>query len=113
MRHLAAFGLLSDVPQSHCSAMLCPSFASVLPCSSPALLCPSLRLALPCLALHPALSYPFFKPAMPPTEASCSSVSQTGACREDIGGLEGVKTELQELIQYPVEHPEKFEKFGM
>ncbi|KAF6261897.1 cell division cycle protein 48 [Scenedesmus sp. NREL 46B-D3] len=32
---------------------------------------------------------------------------------KDIGGLEGVKRELQELIQYPVEHPEKFEKFGM
>uniref|UniRef100_A0A383W775 Cell division cycle protein 48 n=1 Tax=Tetradesmus obliquus TaxID=3088 RepID=A0A383W775_TETOB len=43
---------------------------------------------------------------------------------QDIGGLEGVKRELQELIQgvkrelqeliqYPVEHPEKFEKFGM
>lgn len=32
---------------------------------------------------------------------------------EDIGGLENVKRELQELIQYPVEHPEKFEKFGM
>ncbi|GLI70242.1 hypothetical protein VaNZ11_015088, partial [Volvox africanus] len=30
-----------------------------------------------------------------------------------IGGLENVKRELQELIQYPVEHPEKFEKFGM
>jgi transitional endoplasmic reticulum ATPase len=32
---------------------------------------------------------------------------------EDIGGLEGVKRELQETVQYPVEHPEKFEKFGM
>jgi len=32
---------------------------------------------------------------------------------DDIGGLTGVKRELQELIQYPVEHPEKFEKFGM
>jgi transitional endoplasmic reticulum ATPase len=31
----------------------------------------------------------------------------------DIGGLESVKKELQELIQYPVEHPEKFLKFGM
>jgi transitional endoplasmic reticulum ATPase len=31
----------------------------------------------------------------------------------DIGGLETVKTELRELVQYPVEHPEKFEKFGM
>ncbi|KAK4528764.1 hypothetical protein GAYE_SCF64G6710 [Galdieria yellowstonensis] len=32
---------------------------------------------------------------------------------EDIGGLEEVKVELQETVQYPVEHPEKFEKFGM
>ena len=31
----------------------------------------------------------------------------------DIGGLEKVKFELQELVQYPVEHPEKFLKFGM
>merc|ERR1712113_150957 len=31
----------------------------------------------------------------------------------DIGGLESVKRELQELVQYPVEHPEKFLKFGM
>lgn len=32
---------------------------------------------------------------------------------KDIGGLENVKRELQETVQYPVEHPEKFEKFGM
>lgn len=32
---------------------------------------------------------------------------------DDVGGLEGVKRELQELVQYPVEHPEKFLKFGM
>merc|ERR1712227_498408 len=32
---------------------------------------------------------------------------------DDIGGLNDVKKELQELVQYPVEHPEKFEKFGM
>lgn len=31
----------------------------------------------------------------------------------DIGGLVEVKRELQELVQYPVEHPEKFEQFGM
>mmetsp|Transcript_38891 Transcript_38891/g.61589 ORF Transcript_38891/g.61589 Transcript_38891/m.61589 type:complete len:603 (-) Transcript_38891:39-1847(-) len=30
-----------------------------------------------------------------------------------IGGLETVKTELQELVQFPVEYPGKFEKFGM
>merc|ERR1711971_622843 len=32
---------------------------------------------------------------------------------DDIGGLEDVKQELKETVQYPVEHPEKFEKFGM
>lgn len=32
---------------------------------------------------------------------------------EDIGGLEKVKEELQETVQYPVEHPEKFLKYGM
>jgi len=32
---------------------------------------------------------------------------------DDIGGLEGVKSELQEMVQYPIEHPEKFERFGM
>merc|ERR1711981_956316 len=31
----------------------------------------------------------------------------------DIGGLGKVKQELQELVQYPVEHPEKFLQFGM
>ncbi|XP_053273206.1 transitional endoplasmic reticulum ATPase [Pleuronectes platessa] len=31
----------------------------------------------------------------------------------DIGGLEVVKRELQELVQYPVEYPDKFLKFGM
>jgi len=32
---------------------------------------------------------------------------------DDIGGLRDTKRELQELVQYPVEHPEKFLKFGM
>ncbi|XP_035699054.1 transitional endoplasmic reticulum ATPase isoform X5 [Branchiostoma floridae] len=32
---------------------------------------------------------------------------------EDVGGLDNVKKELQELVQYPVEHPDKFLKFGM
>ena len=32
---------------------------------------------------------------------------------EDIGGLEKVKFELKETVQYPVEHPELFQKFGM
>jgi transitional endoplasmic reticulum ATPase len=32
---------------------------------------------------------------------------------DDIGGLEDVKRDLQEMIRYPVEFPDKFEKFGM
>eukprot|EP01132_Coremiostelium_polycephalum_P001206 gene1206-1522_t len=32
---------------------------------------------------------------------------------EDIGGLEGVKRELIETVQYPVEHADKFRKFNM
>eukprot|EP01107_Rhizomastix_libera_P014448 TRINITY_DN4636_c0_g1_i1.p1 TRINITY_DN4636_c0_g1~~TRINITY_DN4636_c0_g1_i1.p1 ORF type:complete len:831 (+),score=259.16 TRINITY_DN4636_c0_g1_i1:44-2536(+) len=32
---------------------------------------------------------------------------------KDVGGLENVKRELQELVQYPVEHPEMFKSFGM
>jgi transitional endoplasmic reticulum ATPase len=32
---------------------------------------------------------------------------------DDIGGLEKVKVELQETVQYPVEHPEKFLKYGL
>ncbi|CAF0943223.1 unnamed protein product [Adineta steineri] len=32
---------------------------------------------------------------------------------EDIGGLESVKRELQELVQFPVEFPEEFLKFGV
>jgi len=32
---------------------------------------------------------------------------------EDIGGLEQTKSELKEMVQYPIDHPEKFEKFGM
>merc|ERR1712195_6454 len=31
----------------------------------------------------------------------------------DIGGLEKVKQELKETIQYPLDYPEKFEKFGL
>jgi transitional endoplasmic reticulum ATPase len=32
---------------------------------------------------------------------------------DDIGGLEDVKRELKETVQYPVEHPEMYQKFGM
>merc|ERR1712060_978084 len=32
---------------------------------------------------------------------------------DDIGGLEETKRSLQETILYPIDHPEKFEKFGM
>jgi len=42
-----------------------------------------------------------------------TSVEVPNVSWEDVGGLEGVKRELQELVQYPVMHPEKFLKFGM
>mmetsp|Transcript_46661 Transcript_46661/g.73046 ORF Transcript_46661/g.73046 Transcript_46661/m.73046 type:complete len:771 (+) Transcript_46661:104-2416(+) len=42
-----------------------------------------------------------------------TSVEIPNVSWKDIGGLENVKRELQETVQYPVEHPEKFEKFGM
>merc|ERR1711937_52746 len=32
---------------------------------------------------------------------------------DDIGGLEKVKRNLQEMILYPIDHPDKFQKFGM
>lgn len=32
---------------------------------------------------------------------------------DDVGGLEDVKRELHETVQYPVEHADKFVKFGM
>merc|ERR1712070_601872 len=32
---------------------------------------------------------------------------------DDIGGLEDTKRSLQEMILYPIDHPEQFEKFGM
>ena len=32
---------------------------------------------------------------------------------EDIGGLEDVKANLREMILFPIEHPDKFLKFGM
>ena len=32
---------------------------------------------------------------------------------DDIGGLEETKKSLQEMILYPIEHPDKFQKFGM
>jgi transitional endoplasmic reticulum ATPase len=32
---------------------------------------------------------------------------------EDVGGLEDVKRELHETVQYPIEHADKFVKFGM
>jgi transitional endoplasmic reticulum ATPase len=32
---------------------------------------------------------------------------------DDIGGLDDVKRELYETVQYPVEHADKFQKFGM
>lgn len=42
-----------------------------------------------------------------------TSVEVPNVTWSDVGGLESVKKELQELVQYPVEHPDQFLKFGM
>merc|ERR1712100_393378 len=63
-----------------------------------------------------AVTQDHFKHAI--AKANPSSLRETGGeipdiTWEDIGGLAEVKRELMETVQYPVEHPEKFEKFGM
>merc|ERR1712167_313232 len=63
-----------------------------------------------------AVTQDHFKHAL--TQANPSSLRETvvevpNITWDDIGGLIDVKRELRELVQYPVEHPEKFEKFGM
>lgn len=63
-----------------------------------------------------AVSMENFRYAM--TKSSPSALRETvvevpNTTWTDIGGLENVKRELQELVQYPVEHPDKFLKFGM
>ncbi|KAL9652748.1 hypothetical protein ABK040_010781 [Willaertia magna] len=56
-----------------------------------------------------------FRAAM--TTQSPSSLRETvvevpNVTWDDVGGLENVKQELQELVQYPIEYPDKFAKFG-
>jgi len=63
-----------------------------------------------------AVTQDHFKHAL--TQSNPSSLRETvveipNVSWNDIGGLVDVKKELRELVQYPVEHPEKFEKFGM
>lgn len=57
-----------------------------------------------------------FKDAMGKTNPSALRETQVeipNVSWKDIGGLTETKQELQELIQYPVEYPWKYEKFGM
>ena len=63
-----------------------------------------------------AISNDHFKTALAQTNPSAlreTVVEVPNVSWDDVGGLETVKQELQETVQYPVEHPEKFEKFGM
>lgn len=63
-----------------------------------------------------AVTQEHFKMALTSTNPSAlreTVVENPNISWEDIGGLEKVKQELRELVQYPVEYPEKFEKFGM
>ena len=57
-----------------------------------------------------------FKHAMGVTNPSAlreNVVEVPNVSWEDVGGLEEVKRELYETVQYPVEHADKFAKFGM
>ncbi|KAG5490006.1 hypothetical protein JKF63_00125 [Porcisia hertigi] len=57
-----------------------------------------------------------FREAMAKTNPSAlreTQVETPNVTWEDVGGLLDVKRELQELVQYPVEFPWKFEKYGM
>ena len=57
-----------------------------------------------------------FKTAVKSTDPSSlreTVVEMPTVTWSDIGGLEDTKRSLQELILYPIDHPEKFEKFGM
>eukprot|EP00761_Pharyngomonas_kirbyi_P011380 gb/GECH01011405.1/.p1 GENE.gb/GECH01011405.1/~~gb/GECH01011405.1/.p1 ORF type:complete len:796 (+),score=253.11 gb/GECH01011405.1/:1-2388(+) len=63
-----------------------------------------------------AVTQEHFKVALTSTNPSAlreTVVENPNVSWEDIGGLDKVKQELRELVQYPVEYPEKFEKFGM
>jgi transitional endoplasmic reticulum ATPase len=63
-----------------------------------------------------AVSQEHFKHALGTTNPSSlreTIVEVPNVTWEDIGGLEEVKKNLQEMILYPIEHPEKFHKFGM
>ena len=62
------------------------------------------------------VSQEHFREAMGRTNPSAlreTQVESPNVSWKDIGGLTDTKRELQELIQYPVEYPWKFEKFGM
>lgn len=63
-----------------------------------------------------AVSQEHFKFAM--TQCNPASLREThveipNVHWDDIGGLEETKKNLQEMILFPIEHPEKFHKFGM
>jgi len=63
-----------------------------------------------------AVSMDHFKQAMGtvnPSSLRETVVEVPNVSWDDIGGLEDVKRDLQEMILYPIDHPDKFEKFGM
>lgn len=63
-----------------------------------------------------AVTHDHFKSALGASNPSAlreTVVEVPNVSWDDVGGLENVKRELQEVVQYPVEFPEKFEKFGM
>jgi len=58
-------------------------------------------------------NFRFAKEKTNPSAIREVSVEIPNVTWEDVGGLEETKSELREMVQYPVEHPEMFQYFGM
>jgi len=58
-------------------------------------------------------NFRFAKEKTNPSAIREVSVEIPNVTWEDVGGLEETKAELREMVQYPVEHPEMFQYFGM
>jgi transitional endoplasmic reticulum ATPase len=62
------------------------------------------------------VTYEHFRESLGVTDPSSlreAHIENPNVSWDDVGGLLDVKQELQELIQYPVEHPELFDSYGV
>ena len=115
-RPASGFGRGALLPQHQCfCSAQAHSSSSFAPWASQQPFCPGqdCRRALSAPGLFFAHFFHLPVPCSNPSALRETVVEVPNVSWDDIGGLENVKRELQEVVQYPVEHPEKFEKFGM